>query len=842
MKILGSAFFYLTVVLLSLLCVCTVLFHIFQPDIKDQFLQSIRPYINADLEVDFVDAQLFQNFPQASVEMRGVKIGETYDSSGIDAFEVGSIYIAFDYSDLWQGHWRARYISLENANVRMKVDKHGETNYEFWKRDSAKTEESALSFDLDSVDVKNCQYSFSNDMNGFLFSTFISEGKFALHSDSSRTDIVVEAQFNIHDLNSGELAILKEKNLASKLGFTIKDGDVYSIEGGQLEVEGMGFRVDGTIDNSQEFVKTDLDIEGTQTELKDLVALSPGVLQGSLDDYQIEGGAFFNAKLRGEWLPHKSAGILVGFGIRNGLIAQKSTGLKFEAINLEGSYSNGKGRTPESSTLALRNISAKERQKLIKGKFTLQNFSRPYLDFNLNADLDLNRIHQLFQIPGIEAINGDIDADVAFKGLLSHLENPETIAKTDFSGDVKLKSLNILEEGCSSKWENLNGLLSFEKPFLMLSDVEGRKGGSDFILNGYVKNPFGFLADEQRLILMTDIESRKLDLQDFLVESDTTTSENESSVERWPNYLALSTNLECDLLIWDDLKAEKVKAKLNYTPSHLEIVSAQLTSMGGKMKWNGMVKEVLPDGYDVVATLETDSLNISSLFKDLDNFGQDYITHEHLKGVIAGAMNVSFETDADFDIMTRSFIADADIMVTEGEMIGFLPMMKIGNFMKVGHFEHIVFDTLQNHFFIKEEMIEVPKMDIRSNTLDMTLAGTHSFENVVDYHVKVNMKKLFMSQHKLNPLNFSGFEKTGRGGMNVFLLVKGPGDEPDISYDVMAAGAQLGDNMQGELKELMKAREKEAEMRKFRTDSMARYHRQQQNLRRRKAYKNAISN
>lgn len=842
MKILGNALFYLAVIGLSLFCVGTVLFHVFQPELKDRFLQSVRPYINADLTVDFVDAQLFQNFPQASVEMRGVKINETYDSSRVKAYDIGSIYIAFDYSDLWQGHWRARYISLENATVNMKVDQQGETNYEFWQRDSAKTQESALSFDLDSVEVKNCQYSFSNDLSGFLFSTFISEGKFALHSDSLRTDIVVEAQFNIHDLNSGELAILKEKNLQSKLGFTIKDGDVYSIEGGQLEVEGMGFRVDGIIDNSKDFVKTDLDIEGTQTELKDLVSLSPGVLQGSLDDYQIEGGAFFNAKLRGEWLPNKSAGILVGFGVRNGLIAQKSTGLKFEAINLEGSYSNGKGRTPESSTVALRNISAKESKRLIKGQFTLQNFSRPFLDFNLNADLDLNRIHQLFHIPGIHAIDGDIDADVAFKGLLSHLENPETISKTDFSGDVKLKSLNIVEEGLHSTWENLNGLLSFEKPFLMLSDVSGKKSSSDFILNGYVKNPFGFLAGEQRLVLMTDISSKELNVQDFLAESDTTKKASESTTERWPDYLALSANLECDHLIWDDLTAGNVRAKLNYTPSHLEVVSAQLTSMGGDMQLSGIVKEVLPDGYDVVATIKTDSLDVSTLFKDLDDFGQDFITHKHLKGIIAGTMNVSFETDADFDIMTRSFIADADVMVTNGEMIGFLPMMKIGSFMKVGHFEHIVFDTLQNHFFIKEEIIQVPKMDIRSNTLDMTLAGTHSFENVVDYHVKVNMKKLFMNQHKLNPLNFSGFEKTGRGGMNVFLLVKGPGDEPDISYDVMAAGAQLGDNMQGELKELMKAREKEAEIRKHRADSMVRYHRQQQKLRRRKAYKNAVSN
>ena len=766
MRIIGRFFYYLVVLGMSLLSLGIIVVHIFEPQLQEQFLKGLRPYVKADLEVGFVSASLFENFPMASVELKQVQIGETYDSSRANAYEVGSIFILFDYNDIFSGKWRAKQIVLENATVKMEVNERGETNYDFWPSDSSDSDTVGVSFDLDQVEVRNCQYSFSNLRSGFAFSTFIESGSFSLHSTSGRTEMDVQANFNIQDLRSGELSILENKNLKSKLGFTIQDGDVYSVEAGLLEIEGMQFQVDGTVDNSGEYVVTDLDVEGTQTELRDMMALSPGLLQGSLDDYEIAGGSFFNAKFRGPWTPTKSAGMLIGFGIRDGVIAQKSSGLKFDGINLEGSYSNGKGRTNSSSTLSLRNIKASESQKKISGAFVLSDFDHPYLDFAVKADVDLNRIHALFSLPAISSITGGLKADVQFKGKLRDLESAETIERTDFSGDVRLQELEILVEGDQESWKSVNGNLNFEKPYLLLNEVSGNKSFSDFAVDGYVKNPFGFIAGKEKLSLMVDVSSKHLRIEDFIGETDTTArSEKSGEMEHWPDYLTMSANLDVNVLQWDDLRADQVTGRLKYSPSHLEFEKVSLNAMGGRIEATGMVHELLPAGYDVVGTISSDSIDVATLFADADNFGQDYITHKHLKGQLATQMNLSFETDDDFDIMSRTFVADANVTITRGELIGFLPMMKIGNFMKVGHFEHIVLDTLSNHFFVKDELIHVPKMDIHSNTLDMTLSGTHSFDNVVDYHVKVNVKKLFMSQHKLNPANFMKFENDQGGGM-----------------------------------------------------------------------------
>ncbi|MCB0736448.1 MAG: AsmA family protein [Bacteroidetes bacterium] len=845
MKIIGSFLYYLLVSVIALIGLGVIAAHIFTPQLQKQFLKALEPYINADFEVGYIEASLFENFPYASVELKQVTIGETLDSSNSNAYEVGSIYALFNFNDLLTGHWGIEKLVVNNALINMKTLPNGQTNFEFWPSDSTSAEESQIAFDLDVIEVNNCQYTLDNQMNGFLFSSLIKTGTFSVHLVEGKTEIDVKASFDIKDLRSGDLVILKNKNLDSELGFTIQEGDLYSITAGKLVVEGMKFQVDGTIDNSTEYVTTDLDLVGTQTELKDLIGLSPGLLQGSLNDYKIEGGAFFSAKVRGPWLPTKSAGMLIGFGVRDGSIAQSSSGLAFTQINLEGSFSNGVGRTNSSTTLSLRNISARDGDNEIKGQFEMVNLDDPKLDFDLKAKLNLERIHQLFALPGIEKIQGLVDGDIAFKGLLRDLENVETIGNSTISADVDVSKALFLLEDDKSAWNIDKGHLNFEKPYLMLNNVQGSKAKTDFIVDGYAKNLFAFLAGKERLSLMLDVASNQVDLNDFLYEEEIHDSTQnlfvDAEVEHWPDFLLLSANLNVNSFVWDDILAKQVKGNISYSPSHLGFKNLELITMGGRMTIDGALNEVLPLGYDVVASIKTDSVDISTFFLDLDNFGQDYITNKHLKGQLAAHINCAFDTDANFEMVSRSLVADADVTLVGGELIGFLPMVKVGKFIKVGHFEHIVLDTLQNHLFIKNETIEIPQMDIHSNTIDMVISGNHTFENEMDYHMKVNVKKLFMNRHKLSPANFVKFENDNVGGMNVFLLVKGPGDDPEISYDLMAAGENMGQGVKNQLSELEKARKLEFEMRKSKQDSMTIYHKTLQQKRRKNAFKSALS-
>lgn len=842
MRIIGNFIYHLAAGILLAINLVIVLLHVFEPDLQKGFLASLQPYVQAEFDVEHIEASLLSDFPKASITLTNLRIKETGTAPAKDAYVIGKAVIKFNYTDIFKGDWRVREVWVVDAQLHWVIDENGEPNYVFWPEDSVDQNSSQLAFALDKVHVSNCDFTFLNKTTVFGVRTTINKGVFGVLSDGEKTNLAVNAGFTVHDLHSGEITLLENKSLSSTLGFTIQDAETYVINNGKLNVEGMQFSVDGTIDNSSQDVVTNLDIEGTQTELKDFVALSPGLLRGALSDYTIEGGAFFNAKIRGAWKQSQAAGLLVGFGIRNGTIKQQSTGLSFSAINLEGSFSNGKERSNASSILRLRNISAREHNKALSGELELRNFDNPWLDFAIKADLDLQRIHHIFPLPQVQEIQGEVAADIAFNGNLSDLEDPESLHNTDFNGQVELKDIQVESPLFASPWQGINGILSFEKPFLMLNGVKAQLGSSDFGIEGFVKNPFGFLANKQRLAIMADVSCKTLHVNDFLPDADTDVdSLGNADLSSWPDYFLANVNLDIAQLQYGKLRAKNTKAKIKYWPGSIEFQNAQMETMEGQVRLQGIVKEALPDGYDVLAHVETEGVNIKTVFQDLENFDQAYITASHLEGSLTSAMNFSFETGSDFSIIPATVVADVDVEVVNGELIDFLPMMQVARFIKVGHFEHIVFDTLQNHFFVANETIEVPQMDIVSNTLDMTISGTHTFDNQVNYRARVALKKLFMNRHALSPANFTKLEKAIGGGMQVYLLITGSGDNPDIAYDVMAVGENLGENVKEEIAELEEARKKEQALRARRQDSMAQIHRRMQKLRRKKAYKQAIT-
>ena len=75
----------------------------------------------------------------------------------------------------------------------------------------------------------------------------------------------------------------------------------------------------------------------------------------------------------------------------------------------------------------------------------------------------------------------------------------------------------------------------------------------------------------------------------------------------------------------------------------------------------------------------------------------------------------------------------------------------------------------------------------------MNISGTHNFDNIVDYKVALNMKKMFMEENAVTDKTFNFYTKEISGGITVYLLVKGPIDDPEISYDMGALGGKIGE-------------------------------------------------
>ncbi|MCB9297923.1 MAG: hypothetical protein H6559_33085 [Lewinellaceae bacterium] len=74
----------------------------------------------------------------------------------------------------------------------------------------------------------------------------------------------------------------------------------------------------------------------------------------------------------------------------------------------------------------------------------------------------------------------------------------------------------------------------------------------------------------------------------------------------------------------------------------------------------------------------------------------------------------------------------------DGELRDFGMLESFSTFVKIKDLEQIRFVDMQNFLEIRKQRLYLPAMFIRSNALNMTISGEHTFNNEIEYNIKVN--------------------------------------------------------------------------------------------------------
>ena len=104
--------------------------------------------------------------------------------------------------------------------------------------------------------------------------------------------------------------------------------------------------------------------------------------------------------------------------------------------------------------------------------------------------------------------------------------------------------------------------------------------------------------------------------------------------------------------------------------------------------------------------------------------------------------------------------------------------------MKIQELENVRFSKIKNQIEIRNSTINIPTMDVFTNSLNLELSGTHTLDNIIDYRVKLNLLQLLTNKLKSNTsFDPDATEKTPEGLLNLYITMQGPADNPVIKYD-----------------------------------------------------------
>ena len=200
-------------------------------------------------------------------------------------------------------------------------------------------------------------------------------------------------------------------------------------------------------------------------------------------------------------------------------------------------------------------------------------------------------------------------------------------------------------------------------------------------------------------------------------------------------------------------------------------------------------------------SFDLEDININSAFRSFNNFGQDFLKAENINGDLSGSLSLLLPADSLWKTDIKAITAEGKYILVNGALIDFEPVKQLSSFIEVSELENISFEKLENDFFIRNNYLYIPQMDIKSSAADLSVSGKHSFDNDYEYHVRVLLSEILsrkLKKPKPNTTEFGAVKDDGLGRTSVLLKIEDRGKDVKVGYDIKAAGNEIKSDIRTE--------------------------------------------
>ncbi|HEY0031368.1 MAG TPA: AsmA-like C-terminal region-containing protein [Bacteroidia bacterium] len=768
-----------------------VIGYYYQDEVKEYVIGELNKQLNTEIIVDGkdIDFTILKNFPYASVDFKNVKALEATERKNKDTlFSASEISLQFNIIDIFKKNYSVKKIEIQDVDLKIRIDKEGMDNYHFWK-ESADTSNTAFSFSLEKIVLIKIRLSYKDERARNAIDLVISKSSFAGKFSDEKYSLEATADLFVNHIKMDSSNYLRKKNIHAELSLTVDNSmPSFKIKDGKVRIEDLLFEVFGTVVNTGNDPVLNFGIRGKDMDIKSVLSLIPAKYKGKINDYESTGEFYFDATIQGVFSSKQSPQITADFGIKDADITEVKDNIKLHHLNLKGHYFNGNKNSGEVSMLTLMPFSATTEQGLLQGELSLKDLDNPSFNGKIKADLKLNELQRFFKIDTIEAINGQLQMDASFSGdaKKNKAGNYENIST---SGDLKIIGMDLKLKNNELNFTNINGDFKFDDNDLAVNSFTGNVASSDFELKGFFRNIVGFMMKEgEDITIEATLNSKNINLNELLSNKETD-SKNKYKL-KFSERIDVNLNTEIQHLVFRKFDATNIRGVIKLKDKKMIADPITLSTMNGKITTSGLV-----DGSDSTRLLVTcfsdiDRINVTKMFEQFENFGQTAVTDKNMKGVATAKIQFAAVLSPELHMDMDKLYAGVDMTIENGELNNVEAMKSLSRFIELKDLENIRFSTLKNQIEIKNQVITIPRMEVKSNAINLTASGTHKFNNEISYKIKLSLNELLSKKAKSAKKENDEFGEVaddGLGRTNIFISMTGTIDNPIIRYDSKSA-------------------------------------------------------
>jgi hypothetical protein len=777
---------WIVIPLLSICLLISGLVFFFKDRICGLVLTEVNTYLNVPLHVSEMDLVFWSSFPNLSVDFDQLYIQESFPDARISdtLFYTERLRLTFNPWDIYQGKYHVKQVRVNPGKLAIRYDARGKENFDIFKP-SPSTTKTDFSLSLKEVKIRGLRCVYDNASSKQYLSTTIVNTR--IKGDFSSDAFVATAmgKMKLGRLKSGEITLLRNKNADFNLALDVNQlKGLFSLNNAELIIEHLPFSVNGEVSpDSLHFTVQSKNIQLTQlvNEFSLDAAKDVKAFKGS-------GKVDFHLDLAGAISALDPIGINADFGIENGELTEPEHGLNIQDIQLSGKYSN----TGENGEyISMKNVRFRTAGGPFSGEVELREFDRPKVEGSAKGNVDLALIHSIFHLPSIDEVRGNLGIQTNFK-LATNTAGE--LAVDQCNGQLDLKNISLKLIADKRRFREVNGRLFLRGNEAGIENTSLKLGSSDVKLNGIFENIFPYINGKGDLKTSVLLESKNLSVEDLGSTSKEMKIET-GQVYSLPDNIQGEINLQIEKLQYGKHEFSHLISKMNIEHRRLHFPQMSLVNAEALLSGALIIEEKEPEKFILTTQIAGKNLKFKPLFKEWENFDQTVIREQNISG--RAEANLFFRAPFTLakGIISSGIEAKLDLKVYNGHLKNVTSFKDITESLKTksgklvlgkeniqqleDKLKDVDFQTMENSIYIKNGLVEIPKMTIRSTALDMDVSGRHSFTDDIDYRFAFRFRDLKAAK---NQTEFGEVIDDGTG-VRLFLRMHGTLEKPIYEWD-----------------------------------------------------------
>ncbi|HLP74105.1 MAG TPA: AsmA-like C-terminal region-containing protein [Bacteroidales bacterium] len=776
-----------------------------QDKVTGIIIGALNRNILTKIEAGSARLSFFRSFPKASVILKDVLIHSSpgsnpsdFKGANIDTLLfASSVSLVFRPADILRDKYNIETINIRSGECTLLSDRSGKVNYTI---SSGSGTDNPVTIDLQKVNLSDVRAAYLNAANNVNIWGTITSGNLKSLISGNIIDFTAKSDILIDSFNVFNITINSHLIAGLDLKLNSSNGDV-TFAKSTLSIDKYEFVVDGTISGEN---VCNLIISGKNIDLSDLRHYLPEKYSAVVKKYDPEGKISAECSIKGMVSRTKNPIIELNCSVDNGSIVYRPSGESIQHIAFKGHFTNGSQARAETSSVSVTNLKFSLGPSDLSGSLLIRNFARPLTEITLAGKVYPERVIDFFNLRGFPVSGGYADVDLNFR-----TDHPlsDQFTKNNFidhipRGNLVFSDFSLGGEDQKTVFRHANGLLAISDDYAaenLAFNYEGHK----IAVTGKFLRIAEWLAG-RKVTLMADAD---VSIDKYFVgnmEAKGNEAESQSGIT-FPRDMILNIRLKADSVRYKSFSAADFNGNFNYKPKVLNFKSLKMKTLDGMISGDGFIAENANKSVISRGTFNVSDINVNKAFLTFNNFGQQFIVADNLSGSLSGSISLLMPMDQMFTPKVKEVTAEGRYTLLNGTLKDFEPVKQLSSFIELSELENIYFDKLENDFFIRNNVLFIPQMDVRSSAADLTVNGQHSFENNYEYHVRMLLSELLSKKRKTikKPVTeFGAVQDDGLGRTSILLKVVNKGDDVKVSYDMKAASAGVKKNMQNEKKNL----------------------------------------